>query len=63
MTRTLFVSFEVGVWTNRELSALNKEMENVVPEDVNVAIVPEDIEYLSVEEVQEMIETLKERTE
>jgi hypothetical protein len=38
-------------------------MENVVPEDVSVAIVPEDINYLSAEEVQEMTETLKEQAE
>lgn len=62
-TRTLFLQFDPSVWTAEELDNLLEALDGTTPDNVEIAAVSDDIEYLDEEAVEEMTDRLLENLE
>jgi Glu-tRNA(Gln) amidotransferase subunit E-like FAD-binding protein len=58
MNRTLFMQYETGTFDEEGLQALLDGVSDVVGEDTTVCIIPDDIEMLSEEQVEEVVDDL-----
>lgn len=59
MTRTLFIQFSLGKWTDEELEDVMEIMGDELPDDVKVVGVPKDLDFLTEEQVEHFIEQLQ----
>lgn len=59
--KTLFV--KVGgdyQWTEEQIDSLTEEIAGVVPDEVSIITVPDDVKYLTPEQVEDFAEEIKE---
>jgi isopropylmalate/homocitrate/citramalate synthase len=58
--RRLFVQFEAGRWTDEQVDSLTEALHEATPDDVSIVATPDDIEYLTEEQVENYVKELTE---
>jgi hypothetical protein len=56
--RTLFLQFRATFWTQEQLDDLMEMLAEETPDDVEVVALPDDIEFLDGEQVEQIAEHL-----
>jgi isopropylmalate/homocitrate/citramalate synthase len=62
-TKTLFVKFDSSVWTETELNQAMELMGDALGDDIEVVALADDIEFMTQDQVNDLIETLIEVSE
>lgn len=58
MSKTLFVQFHVGEWTEEEMEDALESISDSIPEGVEICALPKNIEYMTEDDVEQFMEML-----
>jgi len=59
--KTLFLQYRLDdAWSEKELESLSEDLSEVVGDKVKIVLVPDGIEFLDKEEIEQMVDELKE---